>query len=258
LNDFLLVLAIACTAATLTYLGAPAAERFEVSHSVVSAALQFAAGIIAALVAFSLMPPAVRDGPPLPVVVAFFAGGALFVIVEYYFAQRRVSEDPAAVKPPSSEPPSSELPSSEPPVSLGFYFGVLLDLVVDGVVIGVGSSLTLQTGLLLALGMAISTVPLAFVTIATAKRQGMSEDRRRLLGILFFGCIIGGTILGYALLRDQPEPVKLTLLALASGFLITMVTQSMIPEANREGEPSFAGILFVGGLSVYALLKLAF
>jgi hypothetical protein len=37
-----------------------------------------------------------------------------------------------------------------------------------------------------------------------------------------------------------------------------MVTQSMIPEANREGEPSFAGILFVGGLSVYALLKLAF
>jgi ZIP family zinc transporter len=253
LNDFLLVLAIACTAATLTYLGAPAAERFEVSHSVVSAALQFAAGIIAALVAFSLMPPAVRDGPPLPVVVAFFAGGALFVIVEYYFAQRRVSEDPAAVKPPSSEPPVSE-----PPVSLGFYFGVLLDLVVDGVVIGVGSSLTLQTGLLLALGMAISTVPLAFVTIATAKRQGMSEDRRRLLGILFFGCIIGGTILGYALLRDQPEPVKLTLLALASGFLITMVTQSMIPEANREGEPSFAGILFVGGLSVYALLKLAF
>ena len=46
------------------------------------------------------------------------------------------------------------------------------------------------------------------------------------------------------------------LIALASGFLITLVTQSMIPEANREGEPNFAGILYVGGISVYALMSL--
>jgi len=44
--------------------------------------------------------------------------------------------------------------------------------------------------------------------------------------------------------------------ALASGFLITTVTQSMIPEANREGEPTFAGILYMGGLSLYALMSL--
>ena len=76
MNEFLLVLVIAFVAAFLTYLGAPAAERFEVPHQVVSAALQFAAGIITALVGFSLMPPAVLAGPPLGVVLAFFAGGA--------------------------------------------------------------------------------------------------------------------------------------------------------------------------------------
>jgi hypothetical protein len=27
----------------------------------------------------------------------------------------------------------------------------------------------------------------------------------------------------------------------------------MIPEANREGEPSFAGVFFIGGLALYAL-----
>jgi zinc transporter ZupT len=46
-------------------------------------------------------------------------------------------------------------------------------------------------------------------------------------------------------------------MALASGFLFTTVTQSMIPEANREGEPGFAGILYIGGLSLYALMVLA-
>jgi zinc transporter ZupT len=51
--------------------------------------------------------------------------------------------------------------------------------------------------------------------------------------------------------------LRFTLVALASGFLITTVTQSMIPEANKEGEPSFAGIFFVGGMSIYALLSLA-
>ncbi len=240
-NEFGLVLVIASVAALLTFLGAPAAERFDVPHQVLSAALQFAAGIITAMVAFSLMPPVARDGPLPFVVLAFFIGGALFVWVEYYAAQRQAKDDPAAERPPGS---------------FGFYFGVLLDLVVDGVVIGVGSALSLATGLLLALGMAISTVPLAFVTIATAKRQGMAKERRRLLAYSFFGCIVGGAILGYGLLRNQTEAVQLTLLALASGFLITMVTQSIIPEANREGEPSFAGVLFVVGLSLYAMMSL--
>ncbi len=240
-NEFILVLLIAFAAALLTFLGALAAERFDVPFRLVSAALQFAAGIITALVAFSLMPPAVRNGPLPLVVLAFFIGGALFVWVEYYTAQRQAKDDPAAERPPGS---------------FGFYFGVLLDLVIDGVVIGVGSALSLANGLLLALGMAISTIPLAFVTIATAKRQGMAKERRHLLSYSFFGCIVGGAILGYGLLRNQTEAVQLTLLALASGFLITMVTQSIIPEANREGEPSFAGILFVGGLSLYAMMSL--
>jgi zinc transporter ZupT len=69
---------------------------------------------------------------------------------------------------------------------------------------------------------------------------------------------MAGAVVGYGLLRNQPEPVKLALLALTSGFLITLVTQSMIPAANKEGEPSLAGVLFVGGLSIYALMTLAF
>ena len=32
--------------------------------------------------------------------------------------------------------------------------------------------------------------------------------------------------------------------------------QCMIPKADKDGEPSFAGILFVGGMSLYALMTL--
>jgi hypothetical protein len=42
----------------------------------------------------------------------------------------------------------------------------------------------------------------------------------------------------------------------AAGFLTTTVTQSMIPEANREGETGVAGILYIGRLSLYDLMAL--
>jgi zinc transporter, ZIP family len=246
MDDFLLVFLIAFVAAGLTYLGVPAAERFDVSRRVVSAALQFASGIITALVAFSLMPPAVRDGPLTWIVLGFFIGGALFVSIEYFSAVR------ISTKPGSQDSPSS----SGGPASLGLYIGILADLLIDGVVIGIGSSMTLATGLLLALGMAISTFPLAFVTTATAKAQGVPLQRRKQLGVLFFLAILGGALLGFLILGRMPIEPRLIMIALASGFLITTVTQSLIPEANRDGEPSFAGILFIGGLSLYGLMSL--
>ncbi len=146
---------------------------------------------------------------------------------------------------------------SSPACRWGLYVGILVDLFVDGVVIGVGATLTLATGVALALGMAISTLPLAFVTITTAKQQGIAKIRRQQMGGLFFLFMLAGAMVGFLVLQNAPMSLRFTLVALASGFLITTVTQSMIPEANKEGEPSFAGIFFVGGMSIYALLSLA-
>lgn len=240
MSEFLLVFGIALLASFLTYLGAPVAERFEVPQKFVSASLQFAAGIISALVAFSLMPPAVRSGPYAWVVLAFFLGGVLYVTLDVLSTRLTASR------------PASEEGATSP----GLYIGVLVDLVIDGVVIGIGSTLTLATGLVLALGLAISTAPLAFVTTATAKRQGMSAKNRRLLSYLFFLCVLAGALVGYLVLRNQSEELRLILVALASGFLITTVAQGLIPEANREGEPGFAGILYIAGLSLYGLMSL--
>ena len=245
MSEFWLVVAISALAAGLTFMGVPLAERFDVPHRIVSAALQFAAGIITALVIVTLMPPAIRSGPYVLAVLAFFVGGVLYVLLEHY--TKRIQADRLA----------SEEAASRGEISLGLFVGILVDLFVDGVVIGIGSTLSLLTGLVMAVGLALSTAPLAFVTIATAKRQGMVAERRRLLGRMFVVALLTGSILGYLVLQNQPVEVRMVLVALASGFLITTVVQGIIPEANREGEPGFAGVLFIGGLSLYALMSLA-
>jgi ZIP family zinc transporter len=244
MSDCLLVVGISALAAGLTYLGAPVAERFDVPYRVVGGALQFAAGIITALVAITLMPPAIRNGPYVLAVLAFFVGGVLYVLVEHYTKQAQ------------TEPSVVEGAIGKEGTSLGLFVGILVDLFVDGVVIGVGSTLSLLTGLVMALGMALSTAPLAFVTIATAKRQGMLAEQRRLLGRMFVVVLLAGSILGYLVLQNQPVEVRMVLVALASGFLITTVVQGIIPEANREGEPGLAGVLYIAGLSLYALMSL--
>lgn len=238
MGEFLTVAAIAAMAAFLTYLGAPLAERFDVPYRVVGGALQFAAGVITALVAFSLMPVAVRAGQLFWVALAFFIGGAAFVVVEYVSSRRAATQEDGSGS-----------------TSSGLYIGILVDLAVDGAIIGIGSTLTLTTGLLLALGIAISTLPLAFVTISTAKQQGMPLAQRRRLSFLLFACLMAGAMVGFLLLRDQSIAVRVLLIAVASGFLLTTVTQSMIPAANRDGEPSLAGVLYVAGISVYGLLS---
>lgn len=242
--DFVLVVGIAGLAAGLTYLGAPLAERFDVPHRVTSAALQFAAGIVTALVAITLMPPAMRNGAYVLNVLAFFVGGVLYVLLEHYGKQAQARR-------------AAENSSVNGDITIGLFAGILADLFVDGVVIGIGATLDLLTGLVMALGLALSTAPLAFVTIATAKRQGMSSEHRRVLGGMFIVALMVGALLGYLVLQNQPLAVRMVLVALASGFLITTVVQGIIPEANREGEPGFAGTLYIGGLSLYALMSLA-
>lgn len=244
MTDFVLVVGIAALAAGLTYVAVPVAERYHVPHRTISAALQFAAGIITALVAITLMPPAIRNGPYVPTVLAFFAGGVLYVLLEYYTKQAQAKRSAAGVS------------SSGGDISLGLFVGILVDLLVDGVVIGIGATLDLLTGLIMAVGLALSTAPLAFVTIATAKQQGMSAKHRQWLGWLFVAALMAGALFGFLVLENQPLTVRMVLVALASGFLITTVVQGVIPEANREGEPGFAGLLYIGGLSLYALMSL--
>ncbi|KXK22971.1 MAG: hypothetical protein UZ15_CFX003000762 [Chloroflexi bacterium OLB15] len=109
---------------------------------------------------------------------------------------------------------------------------------------------------MLALSIAISTAPLALVTIAMAKQSGTTLRFRRTLSLIFITALVGGALLGFLVFRNQSIDVRLVLIAAASGFLITTVTQSIIPEANRDGEPSLAALFFVAGLSLYALFTL--
>jgi ZIP family zinc transporter len=103
--------------------------------------------------------------------------------------------------------------------ALAIFSGVSLDLFSDGVMIGTGMVVNPALGLLLAVGQVPADVPEGFAAIATMRRAGISRGRRILLAAGFAVPIVLGATLGFFALRDAPEIITLSMLALTGGAL---------------------------------------
>lgn len=244
MNEFFQVFAIGMLGGAITYLGVPIAERFAVSARVVSGALQFAAGFLAGTIVLNMLVPAIQEIEPLAVVLAFLVGGSFYVGLELLAARRMQAGESTG----SAEEAGAG--------GIGLYVAILGDMLVDGLMIGIGAALSLGTGLRLAIGLSVSHTPLAFVATATAKTQEVSAGNRRWLGLAFFLSVVVGTLAGYLLLRNQSDGVQLLLIAGGGGFLLTAVAQGMVPEAVQQAPSRGSGIFFVLGLTLYGLVAL--
>ena len=241
MSGYLLVLGLAALPAAGNLAGGVLAETFRVSERTLSLALHLAAGIVLAVVGLELMPEALAADLPWVPLLAFVGGGAAFIGLDRAigFIQARMG--------------GGEKQGS----ALGIFSGVSLDLFSDGVMIGTGTVLNPALGLLLALGQVPADVPEGFAAIATMRRAGISRGRRVLLAAGFAVPIFLGATLGYFALRDAPDIVTLSVLALTGGALTAVVVEEMIGEAH-EGETSQLGPVFLtagfalfGAISVY-------
>jgi ZIP family zinc transporter len=241
-DGYLLVLALAALPAAGNFAGGLLAEAFDVSRRALSLALHLAAGIVIGVVGLELLPRALDASAPWVPLLAFVAGGALFLGLERAigYAKGRVGDgDDDDVGP------------------LAIFSGVAIDLFSDGVLIGTGTVVNPALGLLLAVGQVPADVPEGFAAVATLRASGVPRRRRLLLAAGFALPVLAGATLGYFALKDAPDLVTLSVLALTGGALVTVVVEEMVPEAH-EGETSrwgavalTAGVALFGAISVY-------
>ncbi|MBV9577584.1 MAG: ZIP family metal transporter [Chloroflexi bacterium] len=241
--ELLQVLGVALLAAVLTALGAPLAETQTLSNQVVSGALQLAAGLLTGIVLIELLPDALAVLPLPTVAIAVCLGAAAFVGFDYvsaWKAARQHDQDDASA------------------ASISLYVGIMADLFIDGLIIGVATSVGISNALPLAIAVGLGQAPLTFVATAVARRQGTPSGARRRLVLMYGGVIVIGAMLGYLVFNSQSEAVQLTVLAAAGGVLFAAVTQVMIPEAIEalhDAPPSLTGLMYVVGLGLFLVLK---
>lgn len=196
------------------------------------------AGIVLAVLGIELMPRALEAGPAWAMCLAFVAGGLFFLAVGSLIERLQ----------------GRNSGQSQSAAAWLIYFGVAVDLFSDGIMIGIGSTVAFELGLLLALAQVPADIPEGFATIATFRRKGIARYRRLMpTGLLAVPIFLGAT-LGYWVLLGRPVVYRMATLAFTAGLLLSVVVEEMIREAHRGEESRWDVLGLVGGFSLFALL----
>jgi ZIP family zinc transporter len=139
---------------------------------------------------------------------------------------------------------------------LGIVLGTVLDGIPESVVIGISLLAGDGVGLAFMAAVAISNLPEAISSTTGLRRVGWST--RGIMGlwavVVVLSAVAAGA--GYALLSGAPPEVAATIQAFAAGAVLTMLADTMMPEAYEEAGAT-VGLATVLGYAIGALLTLA-
>lgn len=239
-GEFGRILLLAMLPALGNFAGGLLSEVVTVSERSLSLALHMATGILLAVVGVEIMPAAIQVEPSWSIIASFFGGGVFFILLDQM--QERLEERGRLAQGGLA--------------AWAVFFGVVVDLFADGVLIGTGSAISLELGLLLALAQVSADIPEGFAGMATLRNAGMPRARRLLMSAsLVLPVLIGATV-GYWLLRGRSDLLKYSILAFTAGVLTTLTVEKIIPLAHKGRESRLAALSLVSGFSLFTALAL--
>ncbi|MGH2906282.1 MAG: ZIP family metal transporter [Solirubrobacterales bacterium] len=224
-------------------IGAAAVYVIPIHDRVLGAIMAFGAGVLISAVAFELVDEAARttDGD-WAVAVGLFAGAMTFFIGDYLI-------DRAGGKDRKSSRPQSGGDDSGAAILLG----TVLDGIPESIVIGVGLIGGAGVSAAMVAAVFISNIPEAISSTSGLRASGWSA--RRLFSMWAGVTLIAAlsSLAGFALFDSAPDELVSGVEAFAGGALLTMLADTMMPEAF-ELDGATAGLLTTFGFGLaYAI-----
>jgi ZIP family zinc transporter len=221
--------------------GAALAFMLNLPRWVTAGIMSFGCGVLISAVAYDLLEDGFQEGGILPIV-----GGAIAGSIAYALADWLVSRKGGHCRKQSGD---GEQQNASEGGGLAIAIGSLLDGVPESTVLGLG--LLAGNGVSLAMLGAIflSNLPEGLSSALGMKAAGRS--RTYIFG-LWLTIVVASALassIGAAAFGGAPPQVVAAVNAIAAGALLTMVVNTMIPEAVK-GEQKLAGSLVVLGLLV--------
>jgi zinc transporter, ZIP family len=227
-------------------LGALIAWSLRVPRAVIASVMAFGSGVLISAVAFDLMAEAADTGGLLPTAIGFLGGALAYLganaLLARYGARHRKRSGP-------QQPSESEQAGS----GMAIAVGALLDGIPESVVLGVGLLAGGGVSLSVLAAVFISNVPEGLSSAAGMKRSGRSAAY--VFGVWTTIAVVSGiaALLGYATLGGAPPELIAVITAVAAGAILTMIADTMIPEAFEETRTWTGLITTVGFLLAFAI-----
>jgi ZIP family zinc transporter len=222
------------------------------TRRIIAAVMAFGAGVLISALSFELMDEAWESGGIVPVVGGFLGGAIVYTIANQLLAARGAKHRKRAdAKHRDGDRQRNDQNAS------ALAVGALLDGIPESLVIGV--SLLRGGGVAM---VAVIAVFLSNVPEGLSSAAGMKAEGRKFAYVFGLWSAIAAfaglaSWFGYVAFDGVNPAVVAAVQATAAGAILTMVVDTMVPEAF-EGTQDYAGLIAVSGFLVaFALSHMA-
>ena len=211
--------------------------------SVRSAILHFAAGVVFSVVAVEILPDVVELHDPWLTAVGFGLGIGLMLGIR----QLTESTETRPAGGSGGSPQKLTLP-------VAFLLTIGVDLLIDGLLLGIGFAAGAKEGTLLALALGVEVFSLGLATATSLAGDGLAKGwiAGLLLGLsaVFFLSAVGGV----TLLQNLSEAGLDLVLSFGLAALLFLVTEELLVEAHEGREKPWLTAMFFAGFLLFLIL----